>query len=172
MILGGDHIILIEKKQSLISKTIMGQFRGKAEGNGSPLCTGPIKIICLFISLKSCKSLHFPDFFFITNIGVFQGDVEGRICPNSNCSCTSSFAAFNFSEGSGHWGTHTGSSVFHVIGNAPSVAPRKNPVRPDHSFCELALERFYLAEIALTLFWEYIPCPASCHGTCCHSLLH
>jgi hypothetical protein len=72
----------------------MGRFLGKAEGNGRPLCTGPIKIICLFISLKSCKSLHFHDFFFITNIGVFHGEVEGCIWPNSTCSCTSSCSIF------------------------------------------------------------------------------
>lgn len=67
----------MEKKQSLISNTITGQFLGKVEGSGSPLCTGPIITICLLISLKSCSNLHFPDFFFITKIGVFQGEVEG-----------------------------------------------------------------------------------------------
>ena len=29
------------------------------------------------IALKSCKSLHLPDFFIMTKIGVFQGLLEG-----------------------------------------------------------------------------------------------
>ena len=43
-----------------------------------------------------------PDFILITNMGVFQGDWEGLICPNFNCSSTNSLAATNFSEERGH----------------------------------------------------------------------
>jgi hypothetical protein len=91
-----------KKKQSLISKIIRGQFLSKAEGTGNPLCTGPIITICLLISHKSYNNLHFPNFFSITKIGLFQGEVEGLIWPRFNCSLTSSCAAVNFSEGSGH----------------------------------------------------------------------
>jgi hypothetical protein len=66
-------------KKSLISKIIKGQFIGKAEGRGNPLCTGPIITICLLISLNSCNNLHLPEFFSIIKIGVFQGEVEGLI---------------------------------------------------------------------------------------------
>ncbi|CRH48920.1 Uncharacterised protein [Chlamydia trachomatis] len=64
----------IEKKQSLISTTIILQSLGRAESRGSPLCTGPITCICALMALRSCNNLHLPDFFFTTKIGVFQGD--------------------------------------------------------------------------------------------------
>lgn len=76
---------------------------------------------------KSCNSRHFPDFFFITNMGVFQGEVDGSKWPNSSCSFIKSLTACNFSEVSAHWGTHTESSVFQGIGRAAPGAPRKNP---------------------------------------------
>ena len=41
-----------------------------------------------FIALKSCNNLHFPDFFLITKIGVFQGLLEGSIWPAASCSIT------------------------------------------------------------------------------------
>jgi len=44
------------------------------------------------MALKSWSSRHFPDFFLITKIGVFQGEVEGSKCPNLNCSSTSPVA--------------------------------------------------------------------------------
>lgn len=66
----------------------------------------------------------------MTKMGVFHGEVEGSIWPIFNCWSTISFTATNFSEVSGHWGTHTGSSVFQGIGRAASVAIRKNP---DHA---------------------------------------
>lgn len=79
------------------------------------------------MALKSWSSRHFPDFFLITKIGVFQGEVEGSKCPNLNCSSTSPVAACNFSEVNGHWGTYTVSSVLHGMGRAAPMAPRKNP---------------------------------------------
>lgn len=60
-------------------------------------------------------------------MGVFQGDTDDLMCPKDNCSAMRFFAALNFSEESGHRGTDTGSSVFHVIGTPSSAAPRKNP---------------------------------------------
>jgi hypothetical protein len=44
-----------------------------------------------------------PHFFFITNMGVFQGLAVGSICPSCNCSCTNWWAAANFSLVRGHW---------------------------------------------------------------------
>lgn len=116
----------IEKEQSLMSIIIKFQFLGRAERTGSPLCIGPKVFICALIALKSCSKRHLPDFFFITNIGVFQGEVEGSKCPSLICSFTKVLTACNFSEVSGHWGTHTESSVFQGIGRAAPVALRKN----------------------------------------------
>ena len=117
----------MEKKQSFISIVMMGHWLGRVDKRGKPCWTGPIICICRLIALRSCRSLHFPDFFLITKIGVFHGEMEDFICPGTSCSLINSFAAVSFSEESSHWGTHTGSSEFHVIGIASSVAPRKNP---------------------------------------------
>ena len=117
----------IEKKQSLISIITRLQFLGKAESTGSPRCTGPKRCICSLMALKSCNKRHLPDFFLMTKMGVFHGEVDGSMCPKMNCSLTSWFTASSFSEVSGHWGTHTGVSVFHGMGRAAPVAPRKNP---------------------------------------------
>ena len=118
----------IEKKQSLISMIIISQFFGKARSNGSPRWTGPNKRICALIALRSCNKRHLQDFFLITKIGVFQCEVEGSKWPKRSCSEIKFVAASNFSEERGHWGTHTGSSVFQVMGLPPSTAPRKNPI--------------------------------------------
>lgn len=66
----------------------MNQDLGIATGEGRPDCMAPIGSIVLLTSLRSCNRHHFPDFFLITKIGVFQGDVDGTICPASSCSCT------------------------------------------------------------------------------------
>jgi hypothetical protein len=47
--------------------------------------------------LKSCNSLHLPNFFLITKIGVFQGLRVGSICPVFNYSSTRAVTAANFS---------------------------------------------------------------------------
>ena len=78
--------------------------------------------IVAFIALKSCNNLHFPDFFLITKIGVFQGLLEGSIWPAASCSITKSSAACSFSAVKGHCSTHTGSSDFQVIGSAARAA--------------------------------------------------
>jgi hypothetical protein len=44
-----------------------------AIGGGKPGCRGPITCIVLLMALRSCSSLHFPDFLYITKIGVFPG---------------------------------------------------------------------------------------------------
>ena len=67
----------MEKKQSLISITIEFHPLGRATGRGRPNCTGPINSICLFTALRLWSNLHLPDFFLITKIGVFHGEVEG-----------------------------------------------------------------------------------------------
>lgn len=54
-------------------------------------------------------------------MGVFQGDVEGLICPVASYSCTNSKAAVNFIEERGHWSTQTGASLFQVILSACSA---------------------------------------------------
>ena len=51
----------MEKKQSLISTTIILQSLGRAESRGSPLCTGPITCICALMALRSCNNLHLAD---------------------------------------------------------------------------------------------------------------
>jgi hypothetical protein len=45
-----------------------------AVGEGRPGCREPIICIVLLIAHRSCKSLHLLDFFFITNMRVFQGE--------------------------------------------------------------------------------------------------
>lgn len=68
--------------------------------------------------------------FLITNIGVFHGEVVGSRWPAASCSCTNCVAAVSFSELSGHWSTHTGSSDLHLIlsawGTGKSMAARRN----------------------------------------------
>lgn len=117
----------IEKKQSLMSNIIKFQFLGNAESTGRPRCTAPREDICSLVALKSWSKHHLPDFFLMTKIGVFQGEVDGSMCPKANCSATRLVTASSFSEVNGHWGTHTGSSVFHGMGRAAPMAPRKNP---------------------------------------------
>lgn len=67
----------MEKKQSLMSIIIIFHCLGKAESKGRPRWIEPNKRICALMALKSWKSLHFPDFFFITKIGVFHGEMDG-----------------------------------------------------------------------------------------------
>lgn len=109
---------------------ILNVFFGIAVGSGNPGCKAPIDSMVALTFLKSCNSLHFPDFFFIINMGEFHGDVDGAICPLSSCSCTSNSATFIFSSVRGHWSTQTGLSLFQVILSAWSageaVANSKN----------------------------------------------
>ena len=88
--------------------------------------------IVAFIRLKSFNNLHFPDFFLITKMGVFQGLLEGSIWLAASCSITKSSAACNFSAVKGHCSTHTRSSDFQVIGLAArATASRINLNIPD-----------------------------------------
>jgi hypothetical protein len=76
----------IVQKQSCKSKKIKGHSLGIYAGVGNPGCKAPIVTIDAFTCCKSIRSLHFPDFFLITNIGEFQGEKDGSICLCSNCS--------------------------------------------------------------------------------------
>lgn len=88
--------------------------------------------IVAFIALKSYNNLHFPDFFLITKIGVFQGLLEGSVWLAVSCSITKSSAACSFSAVKGHCSTHTGLSDFQVIGSAARArASRVNLNIPD-----------------------------------------
>ena len=84
------------KKQSCKSIIIIVYPSGMATGEGSPSCKAPMFSIVALIALKSCKSRHLPDFFFITKMGVFQGLLEGSICPNCSCSKINVLAASSF----------------------------------------------------------------------------
>jgi len=74
--------------------------------------------VVVFIALKSCNTLHFPDFFLITKTGIFQGLFEGSMWPAVSCSITKPSDACNFSAVKGHCSTHTRSSDVQVIGSA------------------------------------------------------
>lgn len=64
----------MEKKIFKIYNNFFIRLRnGKREG--SPGCKEPNTAMILFTARKSCNNLHFPDFFLITNIGVFQGEI-------------------------------------------------------------------------------------------------
>ena len=77
-------------------------YKGIADGIGNPGCKAPVISMVSLTFLRSCNSLHLPDFFFITKIGEFQGELEGIICPLSSYSCTNCSAAVIFSAVRGH----------------------------------------------------------------------
>ena len=108
----------IVKKQSCKSITIILYPSGIATGEGSLGCNAPISSIVALMALKSCSSLHFPNFFLITKMGVFQGLLEGSICPKRNCSKTKVLAALGFSVLRGHCSIYSGCWDFHAIGSA------------------------------------------------------
>jgi len=115
--------IFIVKKQSFKSSTRMCQFSGIMAGFGSPGCRAPIGCIWALTARKSCKSLYFPDFFLITNIGVFQGLVDGCMWPFCNCLATSLITLSRFSFFSGHCSIHTRFISY------PCETNRENPHR-------------------------------------------
>lgn len=104
----------IVKKQSFKSIITIFQFRGIIAGEGNVGWRAPMSSIALFIWRKSWSNRHFPLYFLITSTGEFQGLVVRVMCPNCNCSWTSSWRAVTFSAGSGHWFTHTGLLVLQV----------------------------------------------------------
>lgn len=57
----------------------MGQPEGRADTKGNPSYTDPMTSIFELTAHKSCNSRHFPDFFFITKMGVLHGDVDRQI---------------------------------------------------------------------------------------------
>ena len=68
------------KKQSIKSITIKVQFIANDEVIGNPNCTDPMISIWVLTACKSWSNLHFPDFFFIIEIGVFHGEIDSLTC--------------------------------------------------------------------------------------------
>ena len=64
------------KKQSIKSITIKVQFIANDEVIGNPNGTDPMIYIWVLTACKSWSNLHFPDFFFIIEIGVFHGEID------------------------------------------------------------------------------------------------
>ena len=95
------------KKQSFRWIIKSGQSFGMQAGLETPGYRGPIGCRVSLIFLRSWISLHLPDFFGTTKIGVFQGLLEGSIWPASNCSLTKRQVCSSRSPLSGHWSTHT-----------------------------------------------------------------
>lgn len=92
----------MEKKQSFKSMTNLTCSLGMATGEGSSGCRAPMGTMVILTALRSCSICHLPLRFWMTNIGVFQEDIQGSICPAANCSCTNSMAADNFLAGRDH----------------------------------------------------------------------
>ena len=67
------------KKQSIKSMTIKVKFIANDEVIGNPNCTDPMISIWALSARKQWSNLHFPDFFFITKIGVFHGEIDSLI---------------------------------------------------------------------------------------------
>ena len=120
----------IVKKQSFRSITKSGQSFGMQAGLGTPGCRGPIGWRDSLIFLRSWISLHLPDFFGTTKIGVFQGLLEGSIWPACNCCLTKRQVCSSHSPLSGHWSTHTSVLESQVSGRGVmrAVATRENVV--------------------------------------------
>ena len=104
------------KKQSCRSITITLYWKVTATGEGRP--DWRVSYIVAFIVLRYCNNLHFPDFFLMTKIGVFQLLLDCSIWLAASCSITKSSAACSFSAFKGHCSTHTWSSDFQVIGSS------------------------------------------------------
>lgn len=83
-------------KQSFKSITILKSLTGMVVGDGRSGFSAPMGTIILFTTQRSCKSLHLPDIFLITKIGVFQGEEDGSMWLAANCFCTNCLAAANF----------------------------------------------------------------------------
>lgn len=64
------------KKQSIKIITIEVQFICNDEVIRNPNCTDPMISIWVLTACKSWSNLHFPDFFFIIEIGVFHGEID------------------------------------------------------------------------------------------------
>lgn len=107
---------MIVKKQSFRSMISRAHPSGIMDGLGNPGCKAPMSCICLLTARRSCNNLYFPDFFFIIKIGVFHGLTDSFKCPWEYCSLTRACAWTRLSLFSGHCSTHTGCSVFHLMG--------------------------------------------------------
>ena len=118
----------IVKKWSFRSIIKSSPSFGMQAGLGTPGCRGPIGWRVSLIFLRSWISLHLPDFFGTTKIGVSQGLLEGSIWPASNCCLTKRQFYSSCSPLGGHWSTHTGVSESQVSGRGVmrAVATREN----------------------------------------------
>ena len=106
----------IVKKQSFKWVTRSSQSLGKQTEFGTLGWRAPIGWSISLIFLRSCISLHCPDFLGTTKIGVFHGLLNGSICPASKCCFTNSCFFSNCSPFSGHWSTQIGISESHMRG--------------------------------------------------------
>ena len=62
-------------------------------GDGIPGCNAPTGFIDALTFLRSVRRRHLLDFFFITNTGKFQGELDSSICFNSSCVSVNSFSS-------------------------------------------------------------------------------
>ena len=63
-------MLMQKEKQSDKLINLGHDLCNKEEGNGIPGCKEPIGWIILSMAFKSVNILHFPDFFFITSMGI------------------------------------------------------------------------------------------------------
>ena len=111
-------------------------------------------IILSLIFLRSCNILHFPEDFLITNIGVFQGLVEGRICPKFSCSEMISLRAYSLVDGRGHCFTHIGGSGFHCIEGTWGTVALRIEGAPSIGLEALPCEIYQIQYLPYSLIWE------------------
>ena len=123
----------------------------------------PIISIQSFTALRFCSNLHLPDFFLITKIGEFHGEVDGTMCPAYSCSWTRIWAACKFSLLRDHCPIHTGFSVFYSMGmlsGCSAMAPKKN-------FLTLHAVQVTIVLFSCLLKFTYLPadfCPTPNQG--------
>jgi len=113
--------IIIVKKQSVRSITVIGHSLGNNEGNGIPGYKEPISWIILLIALRSVNTLHLPDLLLITNIREFQGLGDFSISWASSFSWTSCAGAWSCSFVIDYWSIQMVWSVSYPSGKAVGV---------------------------------------------------
>ena len=113
-------------------------------------------IILSLIFLRSCNILHFPEDFLITNIGVFQGLEEGRICPKFSCSETISLRACSLVDGRGHCSTHIGGPGFHCIAGTWGAVAFRTGGAPSIGLEALPCEVYQIQDLPYSLVLENV----------------
>ena len=137
----------------MISITIRHKLLGIAGIQGNPLRGVPWMIILSLIFLRSCNILHFPEDFLITNIGVFQGLEEGRMCPKFSCSEMISLRACSLVDGSS---THIGGLGFHCIGGTWGAVALRIGGAPSIGLEALPCEVYQIQDLPYSLVWENV----------------